>query len=292
MLNQVGEHYVKNEIMVDIISKQLTKKGIFEVTFRLSTGEIYTVGFPSDKFYDQDLHVQFMISNSLPCTEDECKIEFKKHLIDRLEELLERPLYVIPDKDQERTRIGNSIKRIRDDIGLEAKELARRSDMDAANLSRIEQGKFSTGIDTLCKIATALDAKVEIVPSEYSIVRGADKKAEVYKLISQLTQIDISQAAANTMFFYGAGIVVSDKPIQNELHKWYGKVYVVTPFAKELSWTIERLRDIYSDNIKSWNREAFYGTIADVANKFIAKDNNNLLGLLMAVVAATLTFEF
>ena len=292
MLNQVGEHYVKNEIMVDIISKQLTKKGIFEVTFRLSTGEIYTVGFPSDKFYDQDLHVQFMISNSLPCTEDECKIEFKKHLIDRLEELLERPLYVIPDKDQERTRIGNSIKRIRDDIGLEAKELARRSDMDAANLSRIEQGKFSTGIDTLCKIATALDAKVEIVPSEYSIVRGADKKAEVYKLISQLTQIDISQAAANTMFFYGAGIVVSDKPIQNELHKWYGKVYVVTPFAKELSWTIERLRDIYSDNIKSWNRESFYGTIADVANKFIAIDPNNLLGLLMAVIAATLTFEF
>ena len=278
--------------MVDIISKQLTKKGIFEVTFRLSTGEIYTIGFPSEKFYDQDLHVQFMISNALPCTEDEYKNDFKKHLIDRLEELLERPLYVIPDKDQERSRIGSSIKRRREDIGLEAKELARRSDMDAANLSRIEQGKFSTGIDTLCKIATALDSKVEIIPSEYSIVKGADKRIEVYKFISELTQIDISKESENTLFFYGAGIVVSDKPMQNQLHEWYGKVYVVTPYARELSWTIERLRDIYADNIKSWNREPFYGNIADIANKFIAIDNNNLLGLLMAVVAATLTFEF
>ncbi len=278
--------------MVNIISKQLTKKRIFEVTFKLANGQIYTIGFPTDKFYEQDVHVKFMISNSLPCTKEENKVDFIKHMTNRLEELLEKPLYIMPDKDQERIRIGNSIKTIRDDLGMEAKELARKSDMDASNLSRIEQGKFSTGIDTLCKIATALDARVEIIPSEYTIIKGADKRAEVYKFISKLTQINITEISQNTQLFYGAGIVVSDKPIQNELHDFYGKVYVVTPFAKELSWTIERLRDIYSDNIKSWNREAFYGTIADVANKFIAIDNNNLLGLLMAVVAATLTFDF
>ena len=291
-INHVGAHYTKNGIMVDIISKQLTKKGIFEVTFQLANGQIYTVGFPTDKFYEQDLHVKFMISNSLPCTEEEYKTDFIKHMIGRLEELLEKPLYIMPDKDQERIRIGNSIKNLRDELGMEAKELAKKSDMDAANLSRIEQGKFSTGIDTLCKIATALDSKVEIIPSEHTIIKGADKRDEVYKLISDLIQINMSDISKNTQLFYGAGIVVSDKPVQNELLDFYGKVYVVTPFAKELSWTIERLRDIFSDNIKYWNREPFYGTIAETANMFIAKDKNNLMGLLMAVIAAALTFKF
>ncbi len=278
--------------MVDIISKQLTKKGIFEITFKLSSGQIYTIGFPSDKYYEQDLHVKFMISNSLPCTDEEYKADFIKHMTGRLEELLEKPLYIMPDKDQERIRIGNSIKKLRDELGMEAKELAKRSDMDAANLSRIEQGKFSTGIDTLCKIATALDSKVEIIPSEHTIIKGSDKRAEIYKFISLLTRINISDTSQNTRLFYGAGIVVTDKPVKKDLHEFYGKVYVVTPFARELSWTIEKLRDIYSDNIKYWNREPFYGTIAAAANQYISFDKNNLMGLLMTVVATTLTFEF
>lgn len=283
--------------MVDIISKQLTKKGGFEVTFMLGNGEIYTVGFPTDKLYNQDHHVQFMITNSLPMEEEWEKVDFKKHLTERLTELLEKPLYIVPDKAQERYRIGSSIKKMRDNIGLDAKDLAIKSDMDAANLSRIEQGKLSTGIDTLSKIASALDATVEIVPSQCSIVRGADKKAVVHNFMLQLTQIDISKAAENTRFFGGAGIIVTDKPIEpvkNDSDQWYGynDIYVVTPFAKELSWTIVQLRDIYGDNLDYMNKEEFYGNIAEAANKFIAADSNNLLGLLMTVIATALSFEF
>ena len=79
--------------MVNIISKQLTKKRIFEVTFQLANGQIYTIGFPTDKFYEQDVHVKFMISNSLPCTDEEYKADFIKHMTARLEELLEKPLF-------------------------------------------------------------------------------------------------------------------------------------------------------------------------------------------------------
>lgn len=46
---------------------------------------------------------------------------------------------------------------------MEARELARLTGVDAANLSRIEKGKYSVGIDILSKIAAALGKKIELV---------------------------------------------------------------------------------------------------------------------------------
>ncbi len=46
---------------------------------------------------------------------------------------------------------------------MEAKALAMRVGIDASNLSRIEQGHYSVGFDTLNKIANALGAKVDLV---------------------------------------------------------------------------------------------------------------------------------
>ena len=39
------------------------------------------------------------------------------------------------------------------------------ADIDASNLSRIEKGKYSPGLDVLCKIAAAMDCSVEIIPN-------------------------------------------------------------------------------------------------------------------------------
>ena len=72
-------------------------------------------------------------------------------------------VYVMNDRDKERERIGNRIKELRKEQDLDAKDLAQRVGIDAGNLSRIEQGKFSVGIDILNKIASALNMKIDFV---------------------------------------------------------------------------------------------------------------------------------
>ncbi len=64
---------------------------------------------------------------------------------------------------QERVKIGAKIRELRKEKNIEAKALAQIANIDAANLSRIEQGRYSVGIDILSKIALALGAKIELV---------------------------------------------------------------------------------------------------------------------------------
>lgn len=63
----------------------------------------------------------------------------------------------------ERNRIGQRIRQIREKRGMEARDLAKLAGIDAANLSRIEQGKYSVGIDILSKLSTALGMKIDFV---------------------------------------------------------------------------------------------------------------------------------
>lgn len=73
-------------------------------------------------------------------------------------------LWVTKDKDKERERIGCRIKDLRKAQGMDAKELVNRVGIDAGNLSRIEQGRFSVGLDILNKIAGVLNMKLDFVP--------------------------------------------------------------------------------------------------------------------------------
>lgn len=67
--------------------------------------------------------------------------------------------------NQERVRIGARIRELRKEKNIEAKTLAQIANIDAANLSRIEQGRYSVGLDILSKIAVALGAKIELLNS-------------------------------------------------------------------------------------------------------------------------------
>ncbi len=71
--------------------------------------------------------------------------------------------YAGSDRSEERKRIGARIRQLREDKGMEAKQLATLVKIDAANLSRIEQGRYSVGLDILTKIADALGVKVDLV---------------------------------------------------------------------------------------------------------------------------------
>lgn len=67
------------------------------------------------------------------------------------------------NRQGERARIGNRIRQIREERGIEARDLARLAEIDAANLSRIENGRYSVGLDILSKIASVLGKKIDLV---------------------------------------------------------------------------------------------------------------------------------
>jgi DNA-binding XRE family transcriptional regulator len=71
--------------------------------------------------------------------------------------------YDSSDRSLERERIGARIRQLRESKGIEAKQLAILTDIDASNLCRIEQGRYSVGLDILSKISQALGAKVELI---------------------------------------------------------------------------------------------------------------------------------
>ncbi len=70
------------------------------------------------------------------------------------------------DKQGDRTRIGTKIRQIREEKGIDAKDLAKLASIDAANLSRIEKGKYSVGLDILSKLASALGYHIDLVPKQ------------------------------------------------------------------------------------------------------------------------------
>ena len=67
------------------------------------------------------------------------------------------------DRQGERVRIGGRIRQIREERNMEARDLAKLAGIDAANLSRIENSKYSVGIDILSKIAAVLGKKIDLV---------------------------------------------------------------------------------------------------------------------------------
>ena len=67
------------------------------------------------------------------------------------------------NRQAERIRIGKRIKELREAKKMEARDLAILTGIDAANLSRIEQGKYSTGVDILSRICVILDAHLDLI---------------------------------------------------------------------------------------------------------------------------------
>lgn len=70
------------------------------------------------------------------------------------------------NRQGERFRIGSRIRQLREAKNMEARDLAHLAGIDAANLSRIEQGRYSVGLDILSRIAFVLGAHIDLVPNQ------------------------------------------------------------------------------------------------------------------------------
>ena len=66
--------------------------------------------------------------------------------------------------EEERQRIGIDIATLRTQKGMTQQQIAESAGLQRNHISRIEQGRYSVGFDTLQAIADALDADIRIVP--------------------------------------------------------------------------------------------------------------------------------
>jgi DNA-binding XRE family transcriptional regulator len=64
-------------------------------------------------------------------------------------------------KEQERIRIGERIKQLREEAELTQDQLSEKTGLLKQNISRIEKGKYSTGQDILSNIARALGVSLD-----------------------------------------------------------------------------------------------------------------------------------
>ena len=69
----------------------------------------------------------------------------------------------IRPENTNRIRIGRRIAQLRAEKNMTQGDLAKASGVTLANVSRMERGMYSPGLDVLSKIADALGAKLDIV---------------------------------------------------------------------------------------------------------------------------------
>ena len=62
-----------------------------------------------------------------------------------------------------REYIGKRIAELRKERKLSQVDLALKTGLDKGHIARIELGRYSVGLDTLQKIADALEVKIELI---------------------------------------------------------------------------------------------------------------------------------
>lgn len=169
--------------MAKILSFESAKRGTVQIKVESSKGDVYIIGFSSNVSAQDSVYYPTLICSIM---DDYDKMPegdlFSFISMQMARAKMETPLFIMPDRNDERTRIGKKIRSIREEKGMEAKMLARLTGIDPANLSRIESGKFSAGLDTLSKIAMALDSKVDIIPNKAPKSKGFSMGRNIWAL--------------------------------------------------------------------------------------------------------------
>lgn len=140
----------------------------YQVEVQTLDGEIFTICLDLSKYVSSEyknyvLHlIEFIFDRNFS--------DDKEQMVNRISR--EFLLNAVPsmgmdsgNRQAERVRIGHRIKELREAMKMEARDLAILTGIDAANLSRIEQGKYSTGVDILSRICVILDAHLDLIPN-------------------------------------------------------------------------------------------------------------------------------
>ena len=91
-------------------------------------------------------------------------------------------------------KIGAFIKSQRTEINLTQKELAQRAGIDFRFLGNIERGISKPSVDTLVKIARALDMPLDLLVAEHIVRKNPPENSaitkEIVRLMSMLEDFD------------------------------------------------------------------------------------------------------
>lgn len=193
-LKSVAQHYKLGEnimILIDDIKRGNRGTSIVTVTIN---DDPYVIGFLTDAPLTDDSYRTAINTVIRQFCGKDCA-DLYEDLVHHLTGIgLEAPLYVMPNRDSERIRIGKRIKALREELKLDARDIASVTGIDPSNLSRIEQGKYCAGIDLICKIATALGTKVDFVSENRSAIphlNSMQKRAWIVPFSEQDLQIGI-----------------------------------------------------------------------------------------------------
>lgn len=131
-------------------------------------GDNYILGFQSEMNYQMGLQADVPFVEFLGQVFDQYYSGDDSIILGEVTRQLmthgfESVFYYHRDKIKERLHIGERIKELRQLKGIDAKTLAYQAGIDAANLCRIEQGKYSPGFDVLTKIANAMGMRIDFV---------------------------------------------------------------------------------------------------------------------------------
>lgn len=80
------------------------------------------------------------------------------------EYVIDTPIYYVElsDRDRQRYELGQKLAAIRCSKGISVRGLAQQAGITPSNLSNIEQGNYSAGVDIIQRICKALGAKLTI----------------------------------------------------------------------------------------------------------------------------------
>ena len=139
------------------------------IEIQAKDGEIYQILTNIANYEDDETRLFFL--HLIEIIFDKCFSEDKEKMSNQIwrEFMLSGINFIgisAGNRQGERLRIGSQIRQLRERKGMEARDLALLANIDAANLCRIEQGKYSVGLDILSRIAYVLGAHIDLVPNQ------------------------------------------------------------------------------------------------------------------------------
>ena len=112
--------------------------------------------------------------------------------------------------------------------------------------------------------------------TEEKYLKGIVKARDNLSLLT--VKIHNKEYKGNDYFWGGAGIVIGEKPPPKSKGWWPDERYLVTPYAKELSWLFIQLRDVFYDIplIDYFNKYEFFARLLDASEAYVSSVDDGI----------------
>lgn len=107
---------------------------------------------------------------------------------------------------------------------------------------------------------------------------------ELKTLRERVNSQNITELSRDVELFEGADIIITDDPKRDDMRGFSVCTKVLTPLARELSWLIFQLKEIFSEELDYMNKFYFYPELANAAKVYVEAGNSDLNGLLNTVL--------